>query len=302
MGPLPRNRGSVFGCGDTIMQAALCAFVPIMPSANTGFAISTLIVDDEELARRLIGSLVQADEDLVLVGECGDGATALDLIAEKQPDLVFLDVQMPPPDGLGVASALARVEHPPYVIFVTAYEQFAVKAFELNALDYLMKPIEKARFHASVARAKTAIRNGEVLALTRRLLALGESSRHRVPSDAGDAHELTVKHGESIVQLTTSDVLWVEAASQYVYIHTASGTYTASESLSQYAKRIRDPRFFRIHRSALVNAAIIDDVARKPNGTHTLRLSSGQTLVVARSRAAIIPAILRAARMAKHHV
>ncbi len=273
-----------------------------MAFANAEFSISTLIVDDEVLARRLIGSLIQSDADLVLVGECGDGAAALDLIAAQKPDLVFLDVQMPALDGLRVASRLAAFEAPPYVIFVTAFEQFAVKAFELNALDYLMKPIEKGRFHAAVARAKTAIHNGEVLALTQRLLALGASEHRQVSPGPADGHELTVKHGESIVQLSTGDVVWVEAANQYAYIHTPTATYTVSESLSQYAKRIRDERFFRIHRSALVNAGLVDDVARKPNGTHSLRMSTGDTLVVARSRSAIIPGILRVARRARRHV
>lgn len=257
--------------------------------------IPTLVVDDEPLARNLVSALVRREPDLALAGECGDGASALDAIATLEPDLVFLDIHMPVLDGLAVVERLATLDHVPYVIFVTAFDDHAIRAFELNALDYLVKPLEKERFRSAVDRAKTAIRNREMLSLTERLLALGRhvsDSRKRPDGE----HELMVRSGDTLAQITTGDILWVEAANQYVQIHTAAKSYTVSESLSRYAKRIRDPRFFRIHRSALVNVAAVTRVTKKSNGTHRLRLSNGDSLTVARSRASMIPSILRAAR------
>lgn len=269
-----------------------------MYADNSEHLVSTLVVDDEELARNLVSSLVRRDRELVLVGECEDGASALNVIMEKRPDLVFLDIQMPVMNGLALAERLASVNHTPYVIFITAFDEHAVKAFELHALDYLVKPIEKDRFRAAVDRAKSAIRNGEILALTQRLLKLRQASIKGAPATDPSEQELTVRNGDVIVQLSTNDIVWIEAANQYVHIHTRDRTYTVSESLSQYSKRISDQRFFRIHRSALVNGSAVNSVSRQRNGTHLLQLRNGESLVVARSRSAIIPSILRAARQA----
>lgn len=260
--------------------------------------ISTLVVDDEVLARNLISSLVRREPGLMLIGESGDGAAALDTVESARPDLVFLDIQMPVMGGLAVAERLAGTEYLPYIIFVTAFDEYAIRAFELNALDYLVKPIEKDRFRAAVARARRAIRDREMVALTERLFQLNRMTRgeQRPPGDG--LQELTVRSGDSIIQLTTDDVIWIEAANQYVHIHTGTRTYTVSESLGQYSKRINDPRFFRVHRSAIVNGAAVAGISRQRNGTHLLRLRNGQTLVLARSRASMVPGILRAARLA----
>jgi two-component system LytT family response regulator len=265
-----------------------------MPAAKSAVPISTLIVDDEELARNLLGTLVRRHPDLILTGECADGAAALETASSKHPDLVFLDIHMPVLNGMAVAEKLAAFDPAPYIIFVTAFDDYAIRAFELNALDYLVKPLEKERFRAAIERATTAIRNKEMLSLTERLLQLGRTNRGHTLAE--NDHELMIRSGDSIVQLRTSDIVWIEAANQYVHIHTAARTFTASESLSQYSKRINDPWFFRIHRSAIVNGRAIAAVAKKRNGTHVLKLRTGHSLVVARSRASMIPSILRAAR------
>ena len=264
--------------------------------AETPLPISTLVVDDEVLARNLVTTLVRRDAELRLVGECSDGGAAIESIVRHKPDLVFLDIQMPVVDGLGVARKLAKMDEPPYVIFTTAFDEHAIEAFELNALDYLVKPLQKERFRASVQRAKSAIRDREMLDLTSRLLALGNGQRAEQTGEA--EKELTIRNGDSIVQVTTRDIVWVEAASQYVHVHTGNRTFTVSETLSQYSKRIDDPAFFRIHRSALVNGRAVVDVSRQANGTHRLRLVNGHTLTLARSRSGLVPGILRTARRA----
>ncbi len=263
--------------------------------------ISALVVDDEELARNLISALIRRDPDLLLVGECSNGPDALETVATRRPDLIFLDIHMPVMSGIAVAERLRTADHVPYVIFVTAFDEHAIKAFELNALDYLVKPLQKGRFRLTVDRAKTAIRNRETLALTRRLLKLSRTGSRASRDRRGD-QELTVRNGDSIVQLTTNDIVWIEAANQYVRIHTKSRIFTVCESLSRYSKRISDPEFFRIHRSALVNGRAVERVTKQRNGTHLLKTRNGKTLVLARSRSSMVPDILRAARLASSNV
>ena len=262
----------------------------------SGAPIKTLVVDDERLARELIATLVRRDADLRLVGQCSDGAAALDAVEIDKPDLVFLDVQMPVMDGIAAARRILTGHQTAFVIFVTAYDTYAIDAFELHALDYLVKPISKSRFHAAVQRAKDAIRNREIVDLADRLAALGGRASAGLREDKRE-HELIVRTGDEIVQILTGDVDWIEAANQYVHIHAGDRRFTISESLGQYAKRIRDPRFFRVHRSALVNGAAITRVSRCRNGTHRVVLRTGKELVVARARATLVPNMLRAARL-----
>ena len=261
--------------------------------------ISTLIVDDEDLARQLIGSLIRRDPALKLIGECADGARALDAVAQLHPDLVFLDVQMPVMDGVSVAERIAQQGHRPFVVFITAYDEYAIRAFELNALDYLVKPLSKRRFSAAVERAKRAVRNKEIVDLADRLAALGRSELKADFGTESGEQEVTVRVGGEIVQLVTRDIDWIEAANQYVHIHAAGRCYTVSESLGQYARHIKDPRFFRVHRSALVNGAAVRRVSKQRNGTHLLKLRGGEALVLARSRAALVPNLLRVVRQSR---
>ncbi|MBT8079467.1 MAG: LytTR family DNA-binding domain-containing protein [Gammaproteobacteria bacterium] len=260
--------------------------------------LSALIVDDEALARDLLVSLVHRTPGLTLAAQCANGGEALRAVRAKNPDLVFLDIHMPVMDGITVAEKLAQSADPPYIVFVTAYDEFAIKAFELNALDYLVKPIEKKRFAAAAARAADAVRSSELLSLTQRLLQFSREARSGQATRQMTGKELTVRSGDALEQLTTDDILWVEAANQYAHIHTANKTYTVSESLSQYARRFDDPFFYRIHRSTLVNGSAIVRVRKMRNGTHLVRLVNGDELVVARSRASLVPSILRAARLA----
>ena len=255
--------------------------------------VSTIVVDDESLARSLLATFVRRDPDLLLIGECADGQSAYEEIERTKPDLVFLDVQMPGIDGVSLARKLSGLPHVPYFIFVTAYDQYAVEAFEVQALDYLVKPLQKARFFAAVERAKQAIRSGEMLQLTKRLIELGEGAG---ASSTPPQAELLVRSGDRVERLVEDDILWVDAANQYAEIHTAERTYVVSETLGNYARRLDPARFFRVHRSTLVNGSVVSEVTRRRNGTHLLTLQNGREVVVARSKSAMIPDILRAAR------
>lgn len=257
--------------------------------------ISTLIVDDEDLARGLIRSFIRRDRELTMVGECADGAAALDMIESTKPDLVFLDVQMPVLDGVAVAEQVQQFDTAPYVIFTTAFNHYAIRAFEVNALDYLVKPISKPRFVEAVQRAKRAIRSQEIVRLSKRLIALNAQLSADGPGRLA-GQWLTVRKGDVVRQLTTDDIVWLEAANQYVHLHTENDRYTVSESLGNYANRIKDPRFVRVHRSAVVNGTRVRSISRRRNGTHVLHLDNGDELVLARARSALLPRLLRLAR------
>jgi two-component system LytT family response regulator len=261
--------------------------------------ISTLVVDDEELARELIKSLVRKDPDLLLAGECADGVSALRTITAEHPDLVFLDIRMPGIDGVAVAERLQDVDPQPYVIFTTAFDEYAIRAFELDVLDYLVKPISKPRFRESVRRAKSAIRSNEIVSLSERLIALNRA-RARTATRSNGEVTIVVRKGDNVVELSSREIVWLEAANQYVHIHTTAGNYTVSESLGTYAKKLPDRGFVRIHRSAVVNCERILSIRRNRNGTHELELTSGDRLTLSRSRTSLLPVLLKHARENRH--
>lgn len=263
--------------------------------------ITTLIVDDERLARSLIRSLVERDPTLEVLGECGDGEAALTAIRHLRPDLVFLDVQMPLLDGVQVIRRLAAADHQPYVIFLTAFDDYAIDAFEYNALDYLVKPIRKARFRQSVERARAALRRREMCQLTERMLSLAGDGRVNgptTPEKTPPAEDLLVWKGTQAVNIACRDIIWVEAANQYVRIHLAEQEYIVAESLGSFYKKLQRPQFQRIHRSAVINTLYLDQVSRRPNGTHELLMQGGVRLSLARSRRNLVPQLLRSSRRA----
>jgi two-component system LytT family response regulator len=253
--------------------------------------VRTLLVDDEALARDLMRRLVARDPELELVGEAENGTQALARIAALQPDLVLLDVAMPPPDGLQVVARLLDARDAlPCIVFVTAFDQHAVRAFELNALDYLVKPIDKSRFERAMERAKDTVRRRDVVTLTERLLALAASSPGRSP--CATAPIVTVRKGDAILPIDVSEIIWVEADNQYVRIHTTGDVHVMPCSLVQFERRIRAGELVRVHRSALVNPERIVRVRRRANGLHVLDLEDGGTVDVARSRSDLVPHLL----------
>ena len=259
--------------------------------------IRTLIVDDEKLARSLLSALVTRDPELELIDECSNGAAALNSIQCLAPDLVLLDIQMPVLDGIKVAERLASIGKVPYLIFVTAYDEYAIRAFELNVLDYLVKPIEKQRFTLSIERAKHAIRQSELCNLTQRILALGQCYSAR--SEVKEAPQsVIIRHGDNLVDIPHKQIVWLEAANQYVNIHADDGVYMVTDNLGGFSRRLADPNFVRIHRSAVVNGERVRSVRKRANGTHVIVLDSGHKLSLARARKDLVPVLLR---LSNHH-
>jgi two-component system LytT family response regulator len=240
--------------------------------------IRTLIVDDEPLARQRLRKLLEADADIAIAGECADGREALAALRELRPDLVFLDVQMPGMDGFGVLQGLGGAVTP-VVIFVTAHDRYALKAFEVHALDYLLKPFDKARFAAALGRAKAQIGQGSAAALNERLHALLQTVEQR----RGGPERLMVKSAGRIFFVRIADVDWIEAAGNYVRLHVGEEDHLLRESLTALEKMLDPARFVRIHRSTIVNLERIRELQPAFHGDYVIILSSGAELPLARS-------------------
>jgi two-component system, LytTR family, response regulator len=217
--------------------------------------IRTLIVDDEPLARQRLRRLLEADPDIVILGECGDGQQAVTDLRQLRPDLVFLDVQMPVLDGFGVLQALGGTPLPT-VIFVTAHDRYALKAFEVHALDYLLKPFDKARFGAALERAKTQVRQGSAAALDERLQELLQTVQPR----RSGPERLIVRSSGRIYFVRTEDIDWIEAAANYVRLHVGKEDHLLREGLTALEKKLDPGRFVRIHRSTIVNLERIQEL------------------------------------------
>jgi two-component system LytT family response regulator len=237
-------------------------------------SIRSLIIDDEQLARHSIRRFLKHHPDVEVVDECGDGQAAVNAILATKPDLVFLDVQMPELDGFGVVNRIG-VEHMPATIFVTAHDQYAVAAFDANALDYLLKPFGKARFDRALGRARerlTGLPDPETL---RRLLqAMGRQSVHfdSVP---------VAKNGR-IVFIKTRDIHWIESAGNYARLHLTSSHHDIRETLTSLEAKLDSKEFVRIHRSIIVNLNYVKEVHPWFHGYHLVLLESGQELRMSR--------------------
>jgi two-component system LytT family response regulator len=241
-------------------------------------SIRTIIVDDVELARERIKILLE-DPEVEIVAECANGREAIEAIGGLKPDLVFLDVQMPNVGGFEVVEAVG-VEEMPAVIFVTAYDEYALHAFEVNAVDYLLKPFDQGRLNKAVARARRAIgrqtRAGEIEDGLRRLLKEvrgGPQYPRRIP----------VKSGRDTTLILTEKIDWVSAAGHYLELHTGGETHLIREQLSRLEAKLDPEKFVRIHRSVIVNLDRIKSLRPLFNGDHIVVLKGGQELSLSRT-------------------
>lgn len=246
--------------------------------------IRTLIVDDEPIARTGIRRELEREPDVEIVGECSDGYHAVTAIHEKRPDLVFLDLQMPEIDGFAVVEAVGS-EHMPMVIFVTAYHQHALQAFEIHALDYLLKPFNRERFQSALQRARKQIQQASLEGLSERLLALlqeSESVRRASPSPKY-LERLVVKASGRIFFLNTEEIHWIEAADNYVRLHVEKDSHLIQGTMSRLESRLNPEMFLRIHRSAIVNIKFIKDLHPLFHGEYVVHLSNGKELTSGRT-------------------
>jgi two-component system LytT family response regulator len=240
--------------------------------------ISALVVDDEPIARHAIARLLREDPDIDLLGECGDGASAVIAIRSQRPDLVFLDIQMPAMTGMDVVASIGPA-HMPATIFVTAFEQYAVRAFEANAVDYLVKPFSRERFVDTLQRAKSRLssRNAGAQVSAQILQAL-DALRQR------DTYleRIPVRVDEHVVFIDAQDIVWIKASRNIVELHLADRVHELRETMTTLAARL-DPRHFaRVHRSAIINIRRVKAIHPWFNGHHVVTMDTGQQLRMSR--------------------
>ena len=236
--------------------------------------MNAVIVDDERLAREKIRSMLAAHDDVRVVGECADGAEAVAEIRRLKPDLVFLDVQMPGVDGFDVLRRL-RGAALPAIVFVTAHDEYAVRAFEVEAVDYLLKPFDRRRFNEALRRARRRL-DGEAPVDADRLLAAIEQMR------ATRWSRFVVKGRDRMTLVPIADVDWIEADGKYVRLHCGSAKHLIRESIGEVESRLGSEEFARIHRRTIVNLRKVKEIYRGFGGDYIVALSSGAKLTVSR--------------------
>ena len=249
--------------------------------------IRTLIVDDEPEARQGLRTLLERDKHIDLVGECNNGIEAVDLIQTTRPDLVLLDIQMPGINGFGVLQRL-DVDPMPVIIFVTAYDHYSLQAFEVHAVDYLLKPFTNRRFHEAIDQAKQKIRSRRDLSrLTERmnaLLARFENDTHGPATAPPDyLHRIAVKEGDRITFLHVENVDWIEAADNYICLHVGGRRFLLRSKLGDIDKQLDPDHFLRIHRSRIVNIDRIREMVPLSSGDCIIVLKDGTELTSSRT-------------------
>jgi two-component system, LytTR family, response regulator len=250
-------------------------------SIPTPIKIRTIIVDDEPLARERIRALLRDEADLEIVGECANGAEAVAAVKEKTPDLMFLDVQMPELGGFEVLRALGP-ERLPLVIFVTAYDQHALKAFEVHALDYLLKPFKQARFKETLQRVRKEMAQRQAGTVSENLLALLGQARPEREREREHLTRIAVRNGERVLFVKTEQIDYVESAGNYVVLHTGKETHIVRETLTALEEKLEPRHFLRISRSTLVNLDRIKEIQPLFKGEHAVLLHSGKQLAMTR--------------------
>jgi two-component system LytT family response regulator len=254
-----------------------------------------LVADDEQLARRMVAALLRADPQVEAVFECGDAACARDSIARLHPDVVFLDIEMPGSSGLQIAGDLDA--RGPVVVFITAFSTYATQAFDVSAVDYLLKPFSDERFAEAVDRAKRRVRERRLGELATQVASLSAELHHddRDPPQGEPAapaflQRLAFKDGDRSVVVKAEEVVWIEAEDYYVLIHSKQGRHLVRASLASLEQRLDPHRFRRVHRTAIVN---VDEVRTMHDrgGLH-LTLSDGSEVAVSRSRRSEIEQLL----------
>ncbi len=239
--------------------------------------LRALIVDDEPLARRGLLRFLKDDPEIEVLAQCGDGQSAVAAILGKRPDLLFLDVQMPEMDGFEVVRRIGA-EKMPATIFVTAYERYALRAFEASAIDYLLKPVGKARFEKALARAKERIAEKANRDAAQHIITM----LARFKAQEVYLERLPVSENGRILLVKTKDIDWIEANGNYARLHVTGRTHEIHETLSALEQKLDPHDFLRIHRSTIVNVHLIKEIQPWFHGYHLVLLQNGQELRMSR--------------------
>ena len=262
-----------------------------IPTPTPTTTIRTMIVDDEVLARQNVEALLQPDPTINLVAQCGNGAEAVEAIKQHRPDLLFLDVQMPGMTGFEVLAQLPATVLP-QVVFVTAYDHFALQAFEVQAVDYLLKPFNRARFAEALARAKAAVHNRDQQDFSHRLeemMAALKKLRQGAPTEEAAAKprendgRLFIRCDGEIHVMAPEDILWIESDGDYVRLHVTDKSRFVRMSLHKMMEKLDPMHFVRIHRSTIVNLRHMRKASPALYGEYMVELTNGARLKVSRT-------------------
>ena len=232
--------------------------------------VSVLIIDDEPLARQLIIRFLQAFNEITIVGESSDGLEAYKMILEYKPDLIFLDIQMPRINGFEL---LEIIDNPPLIIFSTAHDEYAIKAFELNAIDYLLKPYTKERLYTATKKALNQLELGSFERIPKNLALNNNTYLNRI----------VAKNGSNVQIIPTDSIIYLESADDYVCIHCEKGKILKQVRMKYYEEHLDPELFFRVHRSYIINLEMVDKIELYSKDNYHLILKSGATIPVSRS-------------------
>jgi two-component system LytT family response regulator len=253
--------------------------------------LRTLIVDDEAPARERLRRLLAGLEEVQVIGEARDGLQAVELIGSQRPDLVLLDIQMPGLDGFSVLQAL---DEPPAIIFVTAYDEYAIRAFEVNATDYLLKPISRDRLKRALARVREEqAQETAVGVAAERFTTQFAPLLENLASQGRYLGRLAVCDRHNFRVLDVDQVDWIETQEGQVRVHVGDTTYPIRRTLAELEARLDPERFFRAHRSAIVNLDRVKEIVPWFQGTHKLRLTTGAEVELSRARGRELRRVLR---------
>jgi two-component system LytT family response regulator len=245
--------------------------------------IKTIIIDDEPLARSLVKEYLASHTDIVVMAECNDGFEGLKAIQEHQPDLLFLDIQMPKINGFEM---LELLDHPPAVIFTTAFDEYAIKAFDNHAVDYLLKPFSKDRFDKALAKWKVLFAQKDTRPEMKEVIESAANSPMQ-------RERIVVKSGSSIIVIPVDDIIYLEAADDFVKIHTRKGHWLKNKTMAHFEQQLDANRFIRVHRSYIVNISEITRLDPYEKDSHILLLKSGANIPVSKTGMVKLKEILR---------
>ena len=272
--------------------------------------IRALIVDDEALARKALRVMIADDPEMALIAECRSGREAVTAIREHSPDVVFIDIQMPEMDGFQVIEEIG-VKEMPVTVFVTAYDKYALRAFDAHALDYLLKPFDYDRFGNALQRAKTQVRQQKLGEMRERFLAVlkdlnpgaaaesslnKESNKPSEPDAKGPIDRVVVKSGGRIYFLRVEEIDWVEGAGDYLSLHAGSQTHLIRERMGNFHSRLDSKKFLRIHRSTIINIERVKDIRPLSKGEYVITLTNGTRLNSSRGYRKVLQELLDEAR------
>lgn len=237
-----------------------------------------LIIDDEKLARDLLREYLESFPQIEVIGECAKGSEAVEKINKLKPDLIFLDVQMPGMNGFDV---LDEIDHEPHVIFTTAYDQYAIRAFEKNAVDYLLKPLDEERFTQAVNRAlkRKTTETGDLEELLRSIKSEGKGSF--------DSH-IFVQKSEKLFNLPVEEIIFLEASGDYTVITTKNDQFVSSSGIGKLEEILNPDTFIRVHRSTIINLNFLKEIERHFNGGMVVKMQNGKSFPVSRTYAKLI--------------